>query len=143
MWCGHLPVVRTQREILEQATTIAVVGASADPAKAAHRIPAKLQDRGWRIRPVNPNHDAVLGEASVDSVADLPDGVDLVDVFRPPDEAADIVRAAASRGIKAVWLQTGIASDEARAVAEAAGIDYVEDACIGVVATVEGLRPTC
>lgn len=133
--------MRTPREILEQATTIAVVGASDDPDKAAHRIPAKLKDRGWRILPVNPNDDEVLGVVSVPSVADLPDGVDVVDVFRPADEAADIVRAAASRGIKAVWLQAGIASDEARVVAEEAGIDYVEDACIGVVATVEDLRP--
>lgn len=134
--------MRTPREILEQATTIAVVGASADPDKAAHRIPARLRERGWRIRPVNPNHDSVLGEPAVASVAELPDGVDVVDVFRPAGEAADIVRAAASRGIKAVWLQAGITSGEARAVAEEAGIDYVEDACIGVVATVEDLRPT-
>ena len=134
--------MRTPSEILEQATTIAVVGASDDPGKAAHRIPAQLRDRGWRILPVNPNDPEVLGVASVASVADLPDGVDVVEVFRPSEEAADIVREVVARGIPAVWLQAGIASDDARAVAEEAGIDYVENDCMGHLAVAEDLRPS-
>ena len=134
--------MRTPREILEQAKTIAVVGASDAPEKAAHRIPARLRDRGWDIVPVNPNDPEVLGVTSVASVADLPDGVDVVEVFRPAVEAPEIVRLAAERGIKAVWLQTGIVSGDARRLAEAAGIDFVEDACMAVVATVEDVRPT-
>lgn len=133
--------MRTPSEILVQARTIAVVGASDDPAKAAHRIPAILRDRGWRILPVNPNDPEVLGVVSVESVADLPDGVDVVEVFRPSDEAAGIVREVVARGILAVWLQSGISSAEARAVAEEAGIDYVENDCMGHLATAEDLHP--
>lgn len=133
--------MRTPSEILRQATTIAVVGASDDPAKAAHRIPARLRERGWRILPVNPNDPEVLGVPSVASVADLPDGVDVVEVFRPSEEAADIVREVVARGIPAVWLQQGISSQEARAVANEAGIDYVEDECMGHLAVAEDLRP--
>lgn len=133
--------VRTPQEILTQASTIAVVGASDNPDKAAHRIPRALRDRGWRIVPVNPNDGEVLGEQTVLSVDALPDGVDVVDVFRPAEEAPEIVRAAVARGIKAVWLQSGIVSPEARAVAEAAGIDYVENLCMGHLAATEDLRP--
>ena len=133
--------MRSARDILEQARTIAVVGASDSPEKAAHKIPALLRDRGWIVLPVNPNDPEVLGEPSVPSVADLPDGVDVVDVFRPGEEAADVVRAAIARGIPAVWLQAGIRSAEARALAEEAGLDYVENECIGRLAAVHDLRP--
>lgn len=132
--------MRTPREILEGARTIAVVGASDDERKPAHKIPEFLRERGWRILPVNPNDPEVLGVPSVASVADLPDGVDVVEVFRPAAEAPDVVRAAAARGIPAVWLQTGIVSAEARRLAEEASLDYVEDACMFKVATAEDLR---
>lgn len=130
----------TPVEILRTARTIAVVGASDDPAKASHRVPVALRKRGWTIVPVNPNDPVVLGVPSVASVADLPDGVDVVEVFRPPDEAAGIVREVVTRGIPAVWLQEGIVSEEARAVAEEAGVSYVEDMCMGVVARLNDLR---
>lgn len=133
--------MRTPREILEQARTIAVVGASDSPDKAAHKIPSLLRERGWTVVPVNPNDPEVLGEPSVASVADLPDGVDVVDVFRPAEEAPDVVRAAVARGIPAVWLQAGIRSAEARALAEEAGLDYVENECIGKLAAIHDLRP--
>ena len=132
----------TPVEILRSARTIAVVGASDDPAKPSHRIPAALRQRGWEVVPVNPNDPEVLGVPSVPSVAALPEGVDVVNVFRPADEAPGIVREAAERGVKAVWLQKGIASDEARALAEAAGVSYVENTCMGVVAAANDLRAT-
>jgi hypothetical protein len=127
-------------ETLRNARTIAVVGASDHPEKAAHRVPVALRERGWTILPVNPNDAVVLGVESVKSVADLPDGVDVVEVFRPSEEAEEIVRDVVARGIKAVWLQKGIASEAARAVAEDAGITYVEDLCMGVVAAANDLR---
>ena len=132
--------MRSPQDILKSARTIAVVGASDSPEKAAHKVPLTLRGRGYTILPVNPNDPEVLGVPSVASVADLPDGVDVVDVFRPGPEAADIVRAVVERGIPAVWLQAGITSDEARVVAQQAGIDYVEDTCMAVVAAVEDLR---
>ncbi len=130
----------TPVEILRSARRIAVVGASDDPEKPSHRIPVALRQRGWEVLPVNPNDPEVLGVESVKSVADLPDGVDVVNVFRPSTEAPDIVREAVARGVKAVWLQKGIASDEARALAEEAGVSYVEDMCMGVVASANDLR---
>jgi predicted CoA-binding protein len=133
--------VRPPEEILANARLIAVVGASDDPAKPSHRIPRGLLDRGWRLVPVNPNDPVVLGLPSVPSVAALPDGVDVVEVFRPAAEAPGIVREAAARGIPAVWLQTGLLSPEARAVADEAGLDYVEDTCMGVVARRHDLHP--
>jgi hypothetical protein len=131
--------MRTPREILEGARTIAVVGASDDERKPAHKIPVFLRERGWRILPVNPNDPEVLGLPSVGSVDELPDGVDVVEVFRPADEAPDIVRAVAKRGIPAVWLQSGLVSPEAKALAEEAGVDYVEDACMFKVAMAHDL----
>jgi hypothetical protein len=133
--------MRTPEEILAAARTIAVVGASDNPAKAANLVPTVMRERGWRIVPVNPNDPEVLGEPSVASVADLPDGVDVVDVFRPAEEAPDVVRAAIARGIPAVWLQLGITSPEARALAEEAGLDYVEDTCMKVTALRADLHP--
>ena len=133
--------MRTPRQILEGARTIAVVGASDDDRKPAHKIPVYLRERGWRILPVNPNDAEVLGVPSLASVDELPDGVDVVEVFRPAAEAPDVVRAAARRGIPAVWLQAGIASAEAKALAEEAGVDYVEDACMFKVVAAYDLRP--
>jgi predicted CoA-binding protein len=128
------------RALLERARTIAVVGLSGDPRKAAHAIPRQLQAAGYRVIPVNPNLDEVLGERSYASLAEVPDHVDIVDVFRPAKQAPAIARQAAEIGAGAVWLQLGIESDEARRIAEAAGLDYVEDRCIGVERSRYGIR---
>jgi predicted CoA-binding protein len=116
--------------------TIAVVGLSATPGKAAHGVPALLADCGYEVVAVNPNHAEIAGRPSYPSLEAIPDDVtvDLVNVFRPAEEAPAIVRAAVARGVPAVWLQRGITSSHARALAEDAGMDYVEDRCIGVVA---------
>ncbi len=124
---------RSSHEILEQATTIAVVGASRDPAKAAGSVPGGLQRRGFRIIPVNPYADMLFGERVYRSLLDVPDRIDVVDVFRPAADAPEIARQAAAIGAGALWLQLDIVSDEARAIAEAAGMDYVEDECTAVV----------
>jgi predicted CoA-binding protein len=125
-------MARTPKQILEESATIAVVGASRDPAKSAHSIPRQMQLHGWRIIPVNPFADELLGERAYRTLADIPEPVDIVDVFRPSEEAAEVTRQAVSIGAKAVWLQQGIASSEARRIAEQAGIDFVEDHCIAV-----------
>jgi uncharacterized protein len=128
-------------DVLAAARTIAVVGASADPRKAAHAIPAQLQAMGWRIIPVNPTADEVLGEKARASLADVDEPIDLVVVFRRPDVAPQVAREAVAAGARGVWLQLGIRSAEARAIAEGAGLDYVEDACSAVVARVAGIQP--
>jgi predicted CoA-binding protein len=124
--------MRTPRQILAGAAVIAVVGASRDPGKPAHRVPLLMQRYGWRIIPINPQVDELFGEKAYRSLADIPHPVDLVDVFRPAEAAVEVVREAVSIGAPAVWLQLGIVSAEARRIAEEAGIDYVEDRCLAI-----------
>jgi predicted CoA-binding protein len=121
-------VVRTAEQILRDAKTIAVVGASPNPAKPSHGVANYLERVGYRVLRVNP-----LCEEFWPSLASLEEAVDLVDVFRRPEFCADVAREAAAVGAPAVWLQLGIRSQEARIVAEASGMDYVEDACTAVV----------
>jgi uncharacterized protein len=118
--------------ILTTYDTITVVGASADPAKAAHRVPALMQRRGWRIIPVNLRGGTLLGEQAYRTLAEVPEQVGLVDVFRPSRQAADVARQAAAAGATALWLQFGITSAGAREIAEAAGLLYVEDRCLAI-----------
>ncbi|ETD30229.1 MULTISPECIES: CoA-binding protein [Actinomycetes] len=117
-------------QILSKYDTITVVGASADPAKAAHTVPAHMQNHGWRIIPVNPKADELFGEPVYRTLADIPEQIGLVDVFRPSDQTAEIARQAVAAGATALWLQLGIASAEAREIAENAGLLYVEDRCL-------------
>ncbi len=124
--------MRTPKRILEESTTIAVVGASRDPGKSAHSVPQQMQLHGWRIIPVNPFADELFGEKVYRTLADIPEPVDIVDVFRPSEDAAGVAEQAAAIGAKALWLQQGIVSDEARRIAEAAGMDFVDDHCIAV-----------
>ncbi|SFS08767.1 hypothetical protein SAMN05216559_3508 [Halomicrobium zhouii] len=120
------------REILDH-DTIAVVGCSTTPGKAAHDVPAYLQNQGYQIIPVNPFADEVLGERAYDSLTDVPDEIDVVDVFRPSKEVEGIVDATLERDdVTAVWLQLGIEDDEAATRAEDAGLDVVQDRCMKV-----------
>lgn len=118
--------------ILTGYDTIAVVGASTSAIKAAHSVPAWMQRHGWRIIPVNPRGGEILGQRVYRSLADIPGPVGLVDVFRPSAEAADVARQAVAAGATALWLQLGIASAEARAIAAEAGLLYVQDRCLSI-----------
>jgi predicted CoA-binding protein len=128
-------------ELLQQAKTIAVVGFSADPSKPSHRAPMELVNRGWTVIPVNPTVTEINGMKSYPTLADVPVPVDLVDVFRPSEEAAGIAEQAAAIGAKTLWLQKGITSVEARDIAQAAGMAFVEDTCAGATAATLGLTP--
>jgi uncharacterized protein len=119
-------------ELLDRVKTIAVVGCSTNHYKAAHHVPVTVQEAGFRVIPVHPTADEILGEPAYPRLADVPDEIDMVNVFRPSAEAAGVVRQAAELGIGAVWLQTGVTSLEGRAIAAAAGMDYVENRCLGV-----------
>ena len=119
-------------KILQDYDTIAVVGLSTDPAKAAHSVPAAMQSAGFRVIPVHPSADEILGERAYRSLSEIPEPVEIVEVFRPAPEAPAIAREAAAVGAKALWLQLGLASDEARAIAEGAGLQYVENRCMAV-----------
>jgi predicted CoA-binding protein len=135
-------VQRSSHEILQNAATIAVVGASRDPNKAGGSVPEGLQKRGFRIIPINPYAEELFGERVYRSLLEVPEKVDLVDVFRPAADAPEIARQAAAIGAKALWLQEDIRSDEARRIAEVAGMDYVEDECTAVVASLYRVRRT-
>jgi predicted CoA-binding protein len=133
-------MARSSREILQSARTIAVVGASRDPRKAAGSVPEGLQRRGFHIIPVNPYADTLFGERVYRSLLEVTEKVDVVDVFRPAPDTPEIARQAAAIGAGALWLQLDIRSDEARRIAEEAGMDYVEDECTAVVASLYRLR---
>ena len=126
------PTSELTRRILEDFSTITVVGLSSDPVKSAHSVPAAMQAYGWRVIPVNPHADELLGEKVYRRLADIPGGVEFVNVFRPPEQTPDVARQAVAAGAKALWLQLDIASAEAREIAESAGLLYVEDRCIAV-----------
>ena len=118
-------------QLLTEASTIALVGASSNPDRAAYGIMQKLQQVGYRVIPVNPRETEVLGERSYQSLVDIPDPVDIVNVFRRAQDTPPIAGEAVTIGAKALWLQTGIASEEAAARATAGGLTVVMDACIG------------
>jgi predicted CoA-binding protein len=131
--------MRSAEQILAEASVIAVVGASRDPAKPAHSVPLQMLRHGWRIIPVNPFVDEVFGVRAYRTLADIEEPVDLVDIFRPAADAVDVVRQAIAIKAPAVWLQSGIVSAKARRIATEAGIDYVEDRCLAVERAVANL----
>jgi predicted CoA-binding protein len=121
-----------EQEILDRYRTIVVVGLTGNPSKPSHYVSAYMQAQGYRIIPVNPDEEEVLGERCYPDLASVPEPVEFVDVFRRPEFCGEVARQAVAAGAKAIWLQSGIVSDEARRVAKEAGIDYVEDACVMV-----------
>ncbi|GAA4662685.1 CoA-binding protein [Gordonia humi] len=129
-------------QILASYDTITVVGASADTNKAANEVPAYMKSAGWRIIPVNPRADEIVGETVYRSLADIPEQVGLVDVFRPSADCAEIARQAVAAGATALWLQLGIVSAQAREIAESAGLLYVEDRCLIIEQRRTGIRKT-
>ena len=127
--------------IFANTTTIAVVGASGDPAKPAHQIPRYLQRQGYRIIPVNPRGGELYGEPVARSLAEVDGPVDVVDVFRPSEETPEIAREAAEIGAKVLWLQLGIESEETRKLADSAGLTVVMNRCMGEAHRQLGLGP--
>jgi predicted CoA-binding protein len=132
-----------EERVLREFSTFAVVGASRHPDKAAHGIPRQLAAAGFRIVPVNPHVEGELfGQKVYPSLSDIPFPVEVVVVFRPAEDAPAIAEQAARIGARALWLQQGIISKEARRIAEAAGLLYVEDRCTGVERAVHRIVKT-
>ncbi|MFC7080895.1 CoA-binding protein [Halorussus caseinilyticus] len=120
------------REILGMER-IAVVGCSTTPGKDAHEIPKYLLDNGYEVIPVNPSADEIFGRTAYDSLADVEEKIDVVDVFRPSDEVSGIVDEALARDdVAVVWTQLGIADADAATRAEDAGLRVVQDKCLKV-----------
>ena len=126
--------MRSPEQILRESKTIALVGASPNPSRPSHGVMRYLLAQGYRVIPVRPaDCDEVLGVPCVQTLADIDEPLDLVDVFRRPEHTPQHAQEAVEAGAKALWLQLGIRSDEARSIATEAGIDYVEDLCTAVV----------
>jgi hypothetical protein len=120
------------KDIFAWAKTIAVVGASRYPAKAAHRIPRYMYEQGYQVLPVSPHSGELFGQPVRASLADVPGPIDLVDVFRPPAEAESVARQAAACGAKVLWFQLDTETDEAVRVATDAGLTVVTGYCLMV-----------
>jgi uncharacterized protein len=119
------------RQLLTDATVIAMVGASSNPDKESNAIMRKLQHVGYRVIPVNPKETEILGERSYASLLDVPERIDIVDVFRRAEDTPGIADEAVTIGAKALWLQAGIKNDDAAARAKKGGLVVVMDRCIG------------
>ena len=118
------------KEILDTYRTIAVVGLSARPYRASNGVARYMQKAGYRIIPVNPNEAEVLGEKCYASLDDVPENVEIVDIFRRPEFVPDIVEAAIRRKARVIWMQEGVIHETAAERARAAGLDVVMDRCI-------------
>ena len=135
------PSDQVLEQLLTGATTIAVVGASSDPDKASYGIMQKLQKAGYRVVPVNPRETEILGERSFPSLVDVPERIDIVDVFRRAEDTPAIADEAVTIGARALWLQSGIVSEDAAARAKAGGLIVVMDACIGATHSLLRIPP--
>jgi len=118
------------KEMLTKYRTVAVVGLSPDPGKPSHEVAAYLKRAGYRIIPVNPACQEVLGERCYPTLADVPGEVEIVDVFRRSEFLPEIVEQAIAKGARVVWMQEGVVNEEAARRAEEAGLEVVMDRCM-------------
>jgi uncharacterized protein len=124
--------INTLRRILKQAHTIAVVGLSANWWRPSYFAAKYMQEHGYRVIPVNPAYQEVLGEKCYASLRDIPEKVDIVDCFRKSEEIPPIAEEAVAIGAKALWMQIGVINHSAADAARAAGLDVVMDRCVKI-----------
>ena len=126
------PEERELRSLLGEAEVVAVVGISSKPWRPSHEVASYLQQHGYRIVPVNPNEQEVLGEQVYASLLDIPEDihVDVVDVFRRAEHTPEVARDAVAIGARTLWLQEGIVSDEAARIASDGGLEVIMGVCI-------------
>ncbi len=120
------------KEMLTTMNTIAVVGLSSDPGRPSHQVAKYMQDHGYRVIPVNPNEEQILGEKCYPSLLDVPEQIDIVNVFRRSETVLPIAQEAVKAGAKALWLQMGIVNEQAAETARNGGLKVVMDRCIKV-----------
>jgi len=120
------------KQLLEHAHTIAVVGLSDNPERTSYMVSAAMQAKGYRIIPVNPNAETILGEKCYPSLRDIPEAVDIVNVFRRSEHTPPVAAEAVAIGAKVLWLQLGIHNDEAVEIAQQGGLQVLTDRCIKV-----------
>jgi len=125
-----MPRFNSIEEMLKGSKTIAVVGLSSNPLRASHGVSAYMQAQGYRIIPVNPQEEYVLGEKSYASLLDVPEPIDIVDVFRRSDAVPEVVDQAIQKKASAIFMQEGVIHEQAAEKARQAGIFVVMDRCI-------------
>ncbi len=119
-----------EEEILNSSRVVAVVGLSPKPDRPSYRVASYLKEQGYKIIPVNPKAERILGEVCYPDLSSIPESVDVVDIFRRSEEVADIVEEAIKIGAKAVWMQEGVINEEAAALAKEAGLLVVMNRCM-------------
>ena len=124
--------INTLRRILRECKTIAVVGLSANWYRPSFFAAKYMQEHGYRIIPVNPKYPEILGEKCYPDLRSIPEPVDIVDVFRKPADAVPIAEEAVAIGAKTLWLQIGVINDDARRIAESAGLTVIMDRCVKI-----------
>ncbi len=127
----------TTQEILSKYKTIAVYGMSGNPSKPAYEIPEFMIEKGYNIIPINPKEEEILGKKVYHNLMDVPDKIEILNVFRPSQEAVEVVKQAIERkkvkgDIDVIWLQLGIYNDEAKALAEDNAIEFVQNKCLKI-----------
>jgi predicted CoA-binding protein len=129
------------RELLTSTKTIALVGASTNPQRASHAVMRYMMDRGYRVIPVNPNEPEICGQKAYASVKDIPEPIDMVDIFRRSEDTGPIIDEAIAIGAKSIWLQLNIFNEEGTKKAEAAGLKVVVDRCPAIDMPRLGMGP--
>ncbi|NQT48430.1 MAG: CoA-binding protein [Chloroflexi bacterium] len=119
-----------EEKILNTYRTVAVVGLSPKAERPSHRVATYLREQGYRIIPVNPKEKEILGETSYPDLASIPDPIEVVEIFRGPEEVLPIVEEAVKAGAKAIWMQEGVINEEAAASAREAGLMVIMDKCM-------------
>ena len=136
----HNPSDADIRALIESSSVIAMVGASSRPDRPSHGIMRLLQGAGFKVIPVNPKETEVLGQRAYATLADVPEKIDIVDVFRKAEDTPAIADEAVTVGARALWLQLGISSEEAAEKASAGGLAVVMDRCLGATVRQMGIR---
>ena len=125
----------TFQEIFETYTSVAVFGMSTNPSKPAHYVPAFMIEKGYDVFPLNPDAEEIAGRPAFKAIADIPEKIDILNVFRPSEQCLKVVEEAVNRkrrkgDIQLIWLQEGIISEDARKLAEENGIDFIQNHCM-------------
>jgi uncharacterized protein len=120
------------RRILKNNHTIAIVGLSADWYRPSYFAAKYMQEHGYRVIPVNPKYTEILGEKCYPDLKSIPEKIDIVDVFRKSSDCAPIAKEAVAIGAKVLWLQLGVENDEAKEIAEKAGLEFVQNRCVKI-----------